>query len=165
MTQASQSVYDRPGDRQAIELLYHRMIDAWNRRDAAGMALCFSKEAHVIGFDGSTMHGRDEIRVTLDNIFRDHATPPYVTKVRGVRKVSVHTGLLFACAGMIPTGGKDLDPAFNAQQTVVVAFQEGRWLVESFQNTPAQFHGHPELSEALTEELRQVHVDSPSITR
>jgi hypothetical protein len=28
--------------------------------------------------------------------------------------------------------------------------------IELFQNTPAQFHGRPELSEALTEELRQL---------
>ena len=30
------------------------------------------------------------------------------------------------------------------------------WRIALYQNTPAQFHGRPELSRALTEELRQL---------
>ncbi|MFN0071849.1 MAG: SgcJ/EcaC family oxidoreductase [Chloroflexota bacterium] len=142
-----------------IERLYRQMIDAWNRRDAAGLSLTFSPDADVIGFDGSVMHGRDEIRETLDHIFRDHATPPYVVKVRSIRMVSVHTGILFAVVGMVPPGGSDLDPALNAMQVVVAAHRDGRLVIESLQNTPAQFHGHPELAAALTSELRQVRSD------
>jgi uncharacterized protein (TIGR02246 family) len=161
MTAPGHWIYDRPGDRQAIEVLYHCMIDAWNRRDAAGMAQCFSREAEVIGFDGSLMHGREEIRVTLDQIFRDHATPPYVAMVRQVRKVSVHSAILYASVGMIPTGAQEIDPALNAHQSLVVADQDGHWFIESLQNTPAQFHGRPDLAEALTAELRQAHLDAP----
>ncbi|MGH2514102.1 MAG: SgcJ/EcaC family oxidoreductase, partial [Ktedonobacterales bacterium] len=32
----------------------------------------------------------------------------------------------------------------------------GGWYVALFQNTPAQFHGRPEVSAALTAELRQL---------
>jgi hypothetical protein len=35
-----------------------------------------------------------------------------------------------------------------------VAHREGeQWLVALFQTTPAEFHGRPEVSQALTEEL------------
>jgi len=57
---------------------------------------------------------------------------------------------------MVPPGKSDLNPAVNAVQTLVAARQDSRWRIAVFQNTPAAFHGRPELSERLTEELRQV---------
>jgi hypothetical protein len=57
---------------------------------------------------------------------------------------------------MVLPGQADLNPAVNAIQTLVVARHAGRWQIELLQNTPAQFHGRPELSRALTEELRQL---------
>jgi hypothetical protein len=38
----------------------------------------------------------------------------------------------------------------------VAARHGGRWLIALFQNTPAQFHGRPELAQQLTEDLRQL---------
>ena len=32
----------------------------------------------------------------------------------------------------------------------------GRWRIILFQNTPAQFHGRPELAQQLTDELREL---------
>jgi uncharacterized protein (TIGR02246 family) len=32
--------------------------------------------------------------------------------------------------------------------------EDGHWQIFQFQNTPAQFHGRPEMAEALTDELR-----------
>jgi hypothetical protein len=64
-------------------------------------------------------------------------------------------GILRAVAGMVPDGAKDINPAVNAVQTLVAAERGGMWWIEVFQNTPAAFHGKPELSEALTRELRE----------
>jgi hypothetical protein len=47
-------------------------------------------------------------------------------------------------------------PAVNTIQTLVAAKHNSQWRVALFQNTPAQFQGRPELSDALTEELRQL---------
>ncbi|WP_343423123.1 hypothetical protein [Candidatus Flexifilum breve] len=48
---------------------------------------------------------------------------------------------------MVPRGQTDINPA--------VRHQPGdRWQIALFQNTPAQFHGRPDLAEALTSELR-----------
>ena len=145
---------------RAVERVYKQLIDAWNRRDAAGMASLISSEGLMIGFDGSTMIGRNDVRITLDAIFRDHATQPYVTKIRSVRMISYHTGVLHAIAGMVPLDGDDLKPELNCIQTLVVAQETGHWCVEQFQNTPAQYHGRPDLVQAHTEELRRVRAGS-----
>jgi uncharacterized protein (TIGR02246 family) len=83
-------------------------------------------------------------------------TATYVSKIRGVRFLAPEVAVLRAVVGMIPPGKKDLNPDANAIQTLVATKQEGQWRIAVFQNTPAQFHGRPELVEALTEELRQL---------
>jgi hypothetical protein len=61
-----------------------------------------------------------------------------------------------AVVGMVPPAQSDLNPAVNAIQTLVAAKRDGKWRIALFQNTPAQFHGRPELVQQLTEELRQI---------
>jgi hypothetical protein len=46
-------------------------------------------------------------------------------------------------------------PERNAIQTVVAYESNNDWSVALFQTTPAQFHGRPELTEALTNELAE----------
>jgi hypothetical protein len=56
---------------------------------------------------------------------------------------------------MIPHGEADIDPKINAVQSLVAVINKGDdWKIALFQNTPAQFHGRPELGEELTKELR-----------
>jgi uncharacterized protein (TIGR02246 family) len=62
--------------------------------------------------------------------------------------------ILDAIAGIIPYGQAELRPDLNAIQTMVIAKTEEGWRIALYQNTPAQYHGRPELAEALTEELR-----------
>ena len=47
-------------------------------------------------------------------------------------------------------------PDRNAVQTVVAHRGEDGWSVVLFQTTPAQFHGRPDLAEALTAELAEL---------
>src|SRR5215469_14437728 len=138
--------------------LYHQLLESWNRRDAEAFAAEFDAEAHVVGFDGSPMDGRAEIESSTRQIFSDHITAAYLGKVRGVRFLVPEVAVLRAVAGMVPPGQSDINPAVNAIQTLVAVRQQedGRWRVALFQNTPAQFHGRPEVSEALTEELRRL---------
>lgn len=129
-----------------VEALYERLICAWNDRDAASFAELFAEDGEVIGFDGSEMRSRDAIRDELARIFADHETAPYVTKVRSVRSLGAVT-ILRAVAGMIPPGQSELEPSRHAHQTLVATDE-----IALFQNTPAQFHGRPELVEDLTQE-------------
>jgi hypothetical protein len=64
---------------------------------------------------------------------------------------------------MIPAGRAEVDPALNAvQRAVITAQHDGHWMIESFQNTPAHYHGRPELAQALTDELRALQPHPPS---
>ncbi len=40
--------------------------------------------------------------------------------------------------------------------TLVAVKSDGKWRILLFQNTPAQFHGRPELVQQMTEELRRL---------
>jgi uncharacterized protein (TIGR02246 family) len=110
-------------DEIPISNVYHQLLDAWNRRDAAGFTAPFAEDGNVVGFDGSQMNGRAEIETTIRGIFNDHQTGRYVGIVREVRFLTPEIALLRAVSGIVP-------------------------------NTPAQFHGRPELAHQLTEELR-----------
>jgi hypothetical protein len=57
---------------------------------------------------------------------------------------------------MIPPGQADINPAVNAMQTMVAVSRVGEWRIALLQNTPAQFHGRPEMAEALSRELREL---------
>ena len=92
----------------------------------------------------------------LSRIFADHQTAAYYGKIREVRFLASDVAVLRAVVGMVPPGQSDINPAVNAIQLLVATRQEGRWRVAEFQNTPAQFHGRPDLAEALTAELRQL---------
>jgi len=56
----------------------------------------------------------------------------------------------------VPPGQTDLNPAVNAIQTLVTVRQDGQWRITLLQNTPAQFHGRPDLAQQLTDGLRRL---------
>jgi len=69
--------------------------------------------------------------------------------------LGVHGALLRAVAGVVPAGQSGLEPKLNAVQALVAEQRKGGWQVILYQNTPAQFHGRPDLAEGLTDELRR----------
>ncbi len=143
-------------DELEVRTLYRELLDGWNQRNAEAFAAPFAEDGEVIGFDGSDMTGRVDIASTLGQIFADHVTASYVSKVRSVRLLSPEVAILRAIVGMVPPGQSDLNPAVNAHQTLVAARREGSWRIALFQTTPAQFHGRQDLVQQMTEELRQM---------
>jgi uncharacterized protein (TIGR02246 family) len=144
------------GEAQELVALYRALLDAWNRRAAADFSALFAEAGNTVGFDGSQVDGRAQIASHLGAIFAEHQTPAYVGKVREVRFPAPGIAILRAVSGLIPPGQSDINPALNAVQTLVAARRDGRWEIEIYHNTPAAFHGRPDLSEALTAELRAV---------
>ena len=146
----------RSEDEGEIRALYQELLDRWNGRDAEAFAALVAEDGNVVGFDGSPIDGRMEIATAIGRIFADHQTAAYVGKIREVRLIAPGVALLRAVAGMVPPGQSDIDPAVNAIQSLVATKEKGRWRIALFQSTPAAFHGRPELSHQLTEELRRV---------
>lgn len=141
---------------QQIIAVYQQLLDAWNIQNARGMADLFTKDGEQIGFDGSQVIGQTEIFSHLSPIFEHHETARFVSKVKAVRFLSTDIAILRAIAGMITPGQSDINPNVNTHQTMVVIRAEGTWRIVLFQNTPAQFHGRPELVEQMTAELREL---------
>jgi uncharacterized protein (TIGR02246 family) len=140
-------------DEAAVARLYEAMITGWNEHDGDAFAAPFAADGAVIGFDGSKIDGRDAVASEMTRIFADHETAPYVAKVKSVLLLSPEVALLRAVVGMIPPGKAELEPSRNAHQTVVAVKRAGEWSILLLQNTPAQFHGRPELVERMTQEL------------
>ncbi|MCP3027692.1 SgcJ/EcaC family oxidoreductase [Halobacillus sp. A5] len=141
---------------QDIAKIYEQLIDAWNDRDADGMARLFTEEGELIGFDGSLEQGPEDLVSHLRPIFRDHPTAPFVSKVKNVRFIGENAAVLRAIAGMIPPGETDIKAEVNTHHTLIAVRIDNNWKIELFQNTPAQFHGRPELVEQMTKELREL---------
>src|SRR5947209_3654710 len=137
----------------AVKALYKHIIDAWNAHRADAFAACFVQDSHIVGFDGSMMDSAESISQHLAEVFGSHQTAAYVYKVREVRQIGEDAAMLRAVVGMVPPGGKDLNPAVNSVQTLIAQRHDQNWRAVMLQTTPAQFHGRPDLAEALTNEL------------
>jgi uncharacterized protein (TIGR02246 family) len=146
---------ETPGEKE-VRTLYLRLLEAWNRRNAAGFAALFAEDGNQVGFDGSQVNGRAAIELHLSQIFADHETARYVGKVREVRFLTPDVAILQAVAGMVSPGKTDLNPALNSIQSLVLVKRGSQWCIALLQNTPAQFHGRPEAIKELTDELRKL---------
>lgn len=140
-----------------LKELYQRLIEAWNKRDASGMAKLFVDEGEMIGFDGSLASGSKGVFSHLEPIFASYPTPPFISKIKDVRPLnSSNAAVVRAIVGMVPPGREELEPSLNAHQTLIAVKVEGNWLIELFQNTPARYDGRPELIEQMTNELKEM---------
>jgi uncharacterized protein (TIGR02246 family) len=111
----------------------------------------------IIGFDGSVSSGRQTIETDMASIFADHETGRYAVKVQSVRALGPQAVILRAIAGLVPPAQTAINPETNSHQTVVAERQDGgQWRIVLLQNTPAQFHGRPELVEEMTRELQAI---------
>ena len=146
---------------RATRELYERLIEAWNKRNARDYALQFASNGSIVGFDGSQVNGQMEIGAHVSEVFSHHQTATYVTIVREVRSITGDVTLLRANAGMVPPGKDDINPDVNTVQSLIAARKNAKWEIALVQNTPAAYHGRPELSKKLCEELRAALREKP----
>lgn len=139
-----------------LENLYTSLIQAWNDRNAIAMASLFMDQGELIGFDGSYMKGRTTIEGELLNIFSHHKTAPFISKLKDIQFLSDEIALVRGIVGMTKDGTHEINPQVNAHQTLIAKKQGSDWKIALFQNTPAQFHGKPELVEEMTKELQSL---------
>jgi uncharacterized protein (TIGR02246 family) len=153
MTHSTPAGSPEPNDDGAVRALYFAVLDAWNRKNAADFAAAFEDDGCTIGFDGSLLDGRVEIESGLAKIFADHPTGRYVAKVQHIRFATPDVALLRAMTGMVTPGQTGINPAVNAWQTIVAVRDGDGFRIAKLQNTPAAFHGRPELVRQMTDEL------------
>ncbi|HET9982150.1 MAG TPA: SgcJ/EcaC family oxidoreductase [Longimicrobiales bacterium] len=140
------------GDEAAVRALLDRVLAGWNALDGDAMAAPFAPDADVVGFDGSVMRGQGEVAATMKQVFADHKPGRWVTIVRDVRFPAPGVALLRTASGWIHDPAAESFP--QAVQTLVAVKSGGEWRITLLQATPAEFHGRPELAEAMRAELR-----------
>jgi uncharacterized protein (TIGR02246 family) len=138
---------------EQIQLLYLHLINAWNERDAKKMSSLFEEDGEMVGFDGSYVGKQKNIFEHLNDIFQHHLTPPFTVIIKDIRFPNEGIALLHAVVGMVSQNEDKINPDLNAIQTLVAICKEEKWRITHFQNTPAAFHGRPELVEQMTIEL------------
>jgi uncharacterized protein (TIGR02246 family) len=148
-------------DENQIKALYRGFLLAWNDLDAEKLASAFTEDADLIGFDGSNIHGRALIESTIRKIFDDHGKPAgpgqgaqtgtFVAAVRTVHFLAPDVAVLMAVNGSAVSG--KLMPERNSVQSLVTVRTTEGWRIAHMQTTPAQYHGRPDLADALTKEL------------
>jgi uncharacterized protein (TIGR02246 family) len=140
--------------RDAVVELYESLLRSWNERDANRFAALFMPDGICVGFDGTEYSSAGQIAGDLAKIFRDHPVAAYVWKIRNVKEVDDRTVILHAVAGMLPPGSRTIKPDRNVIHVLVARQSDDRWLIASYQNTPARYDGRPEAVDALTAELQ-----------
>lgn len=139
-----------------VTLIYKNLLQAWNNMDAKAFASLFAHDGSMVGFDGTQKNRKEEIEKHLSGIFANHKVASFIGIVREIRFLTDNdVALLRAEAGMVPPGKKEINPATNAIQSMVVKRYEDTYRIALFQNTPAAFHGRPEDAEKLTRELQK----------
>ena len=154
------SANDPAIDREVREI-YRQLLQAWDKRNARDYALLFAADGSIVGFDGSQVSGQNEIGAHVTKVFSHHQTGRYTSIVRSVSSLSPDVAMLMAVSGMVPAGKEELDPALNAIQSLIAVRKRDGWKIALFQNTPAAWHGRPEDSKQLTEDLRKALQPQP----
>jgi hypothetical protein len=76
--------------------------------------------------------------------------------VSEIRAIAPGVTIIRSVAGLVPSGKDELKPDVNAIQGLVVVEKGPDMKGALLQNTPAAFHGRPELAQQLTSELTEV---------
>jgi uncharacterized protein (TIGR02246 family) len=144
-------------DEATIRSLYFQMIDGWNKGSGDAFAAPFAEDGDLVGFDGTHLKGRQEIasfhQRLLDTFVKGSRL---VGKIRNIRFLTPDVAIMHGVGGTTMAGQSDIDPERNSIHTLVVMKgSDDKWRIAAFQNTRAQYIGRPDMSQALTEELRK----------
>src|SRR5918995_5256486 len=144
-------------DEAKIRSLYFQMIDGWNKGSGDAFAAPFAEDGDLVGFDGTHLKGRKEIASFHQQLFdRFLKGSRLVGKIKSVRFLTPDVAIMHVVGGTIMDGQTDIEPERNSIHTLVVMKgNDDKWHIAAFQNTRAQYIGRPDMSQALTEELRK----------
>jgi uncharacterized protein (TIGR02246 family) len=114
-----------------------RMVAAWAKNDAAGIADVFAEDGILILPGDVLKRGRDEIRAFMAAAY---AGPFKGTGVTGnpvdVRFPSDDVAVIRTHGGILAAGAAEIDEELAVRSTWVVVKRDGEWLLASYQNSP-----------------------------
>jgi uncharacterized protein (TIGR02246 family) len=114
-----------------------RLVAAWAKNDAAGVANVFTEDGAMILPGDVYKKGRDEIHAFLAAAY---AGPFKGTGVTGrpvdVRFVSDDVALLRTHGGILAPGETEIAPELAVRSTWITVKRDGQWQLAAYQNSP-----------------------------
>ena len=123
-------------DEAAIRAVLGQMEDAWARADADAYVAAFTEDASYVVFDGTRLHGRQEIA--------DAHVPLWRSILKGSRLVGVSASVQFVTpdvavvhskGGVLKKHERTPSRRSLSVQTLVAVRRDGGWRFAAFQNT------------------------------
>jgi uncharacterized protein (TIGR02246 family) len=135
----SQALDRTPDGSAAIRSLARRQAEAWNRHDAKAYADLFSVDCDVVNIVGEWWNGREELERKLTTVFSTMFKNSELTftdvQFRLLTPQLAIAHMRWTMTGAIPPRGSPQPK--QGIQTLVVRKQDGKWLIDVFQNTNA----------------------------
>lgn len=123
-------------DKEALSVPL-RLVAAWARNDAAGVADVFTEDGILILPGDVYKKGRDEVRSFMAAAY---AGPFKGTGVTGrpvdLRFVSDDVALIRTHGGILAAGETEIAPELAVRSTWVTVRKNGQWYLAAYQNSP-----------------------------
>lgn len=126
---------DRPEDRAALRALNEAFVRAFNEGDAGAIAGQYAEDARVVDEDGVVVEGRDAIRERFAAVFEEAPGARIEVEVEGVRFLA---GDVAEEEGRTRLMRPDGEPAEVGRYVLHAVRRDGRWLVASVRDFPAE---------------------------
>ncbi|WP_304454021.1 SgcJ/EcaC family oxidoreductase [Nocardiopsis sp. YSL2] len=114
-----------------------RLVEAWSRNDAAGVAEVFTEDGILILPGDVFKQGREEVRAFMAAAY---AGPFKDTGVTGapvdVRFASDDVAVLRTHGGILAPGETEINEELAVRSTWVVVKRDGTWQLAAYQNSP-----------------------------
>jgi uncharacterized protein (TIGR02246 family) len=130
-----------PQDEEAIQQLIASYQDAWNKKDAAGLANLFAEDADFSSIYGQTLHGRATIAEKHGNLFKGPQKDSQQARSKADITIRFVKADVAAVDSISEITGVILDPegkrknSMNRMLTSMVLVKNaGKWEIEVFHN-------------------------------
>ncbi|NDZ78946.1 SgcJ/EcaC family oxidoreductase [Streptomyces sp. SID10853] len=122
---------------EALSAVPARMIEGWNRGDAAAFVADFAQDAELVDFDGTVHKGRDTVIASQQPVFDTVLKGSRLVRseVSFARVVGPGWGVVHHRFGMVMAGEKEPLPSRYFLQLFALVWQNDRWEVATLLNS------------------------------
>ena len=126
----------RASNEVQIRSLHEGLLDGWNQGSGEAFAAGFADDAHLVGFDGTILRGRQQIAEVHQQLFdRWLRSSRLVGGETNVRFLGPDAAVVLTVGGTIMRGKSKPAPERDSIQTLVAERGADGWSFVSFQNT------------------------------
>lgn len=136
--QVSTSVSDTSKDEAAIRANVEQMIKGWNMKSGAEFAKPFAEDADYVVINGMYFKSRAVIGEVHQRIFDTfYKNTTLALTVRQIRFLRADVAVVHI-RGALKDAQNDLTRTIDANMTLVMTKNNGKWKIAAFQNTQIQ---------------------------